>query len=124
MKIVASSFKAEHIHIAEKILGKKLPLGAVIHHVDENTLNNTPGNLVICPDRAYHNLLHARMRAREACGNVEWQKCPYCKQYDDPKNMVEQKRYGERKNTTATLIHVECKRSYMKNYLKSYHKGN
>ena len=77
----------EHIVIAEKILGKPLPLGAEIHHVDENRSNNTPSNLVICQSKAYHKLLHYRMRALKACGHAHWVKCEYCGIYDDPRNM-------------------------------------
>ena len=53
----------EHIHKAEKALGKPLPKGAVVHHM--NCIrhdNETPFNLVICPDQAYHLLLHRRMK--------------------------------------------------------------
>ena|SRR5258706_11727038 len=77
----------EHILVVEKVLGKKLPKGVVIHHVDENRQNNNPNNLVVCPDSAYHNLIHKRQRAYEACGHVDWMKCLYCKQWDDTKNM-------------------------------------
>ena len=77
----------EHILVAEKVLGKPLPLGSEIHHVDENRSNNNKDNLIICEDRAYHFLLHRRKRAYIACGRVDWAICPYCKQYDDPKNM-------------------------------------
>jgi len=48
--------------IAEQALGKPLPKGALVHHADGNALNNDPENLVICPDNAYHNLLHKRLR--------------------------------------------------------------
>lgn len=77
----------EHIVIAERALGRPLPPEAVVHHVDEDRANNAPSNLVICPDRAYHNLLHQRMRARDACGNPNWLRCCRCKTYDDPANL-------------------------------------
>ena len=52
----------EHIVVAERALGKPLPKGAVVHHVDGQQWNNEPSNLVICPDQAYHMLLHRRMK--------------------------------------------------------------
>lgn len=76
-----------HVAIAEQALGKKLPFGAEVHHVDENPSNNEPSNLVVCPDAAYHKLLHQRQRAFDACGNYDWRKCHICKQYDDPANL-------------------------------------
>lgn len=57
-------YKMEHVILAEKALGKSLPKKAVVHHMNENPIDNhTPFNLVICPDQAYHFLLHRRMRA-------------------------------------------------------------
>jgi hypothetical protein len=55
----------QHRLIAEKALGKPLPKGAVVHHIDEDKANNHPSNLVICPDQTYHRLIHARMKAYE-----------------------------------------------------------
>ena len=55
--------KKESRRIAEKALGKPLPKGAEVHHVDGNSENDKPTNLVICPSHAYHMLLHARMRS-------------------------------------------------------------
>ncbi len=52
----------EHHVVAERALGHALPAGAVVHHVDEDTTNNAPNNLVICQDDNYHKLLHARKR--------------------------------------------------------------
>lgn len=79
--------KFDHVAIAEAALGKPLPLGAVVHHWDEDRTNNTPGNLLICPDRAYHNLIHARMRAMAATGDPAKRQCRLCKKYDALDNL-------------------------------------
>src|SRR5690242_4368171 len=50
----------EHVMLAEKALGKQLPRGAQVHHVDGNKQNNAPNNLVVCEDASYHRLLHQR----------------------------------------------------------------
>ena len=78
----------EHVLIAAAALGKTLPQGAHVHHVDGNPLNNRNENLVICPDNAYHQLLHRRERALDACGHADWRKCHLCKRYDAPENLV------------------------------------
>lgn len=78
----------EHILIAEKALGKSLPIKAVIHHVNNNPGDNFPNNLVICQDNAYHKLIHRRTRAFAACGHASWRKCVHCKKYDSPENLT------------------------------------
>ena len=75
----------EHVLIAEKALGKFLPVGAVVHH---HNGTKDSGPLVICQHNAYHRVLHRRKRALDACGHASWRKCKYCKQYADPKNML------------------------------------
>ena len=45
---------------AEKALGKYLPDGAIVHHVDRNKMNDTPTNLVICENNSHHRTIHAR----------------------------------------------------------------
>jgi len=75
-----------HLHRlrAEAALGKPLPKGADVHHVDENKNNNVSRNLVICQDRAYHSLLHFRLRVLRAGGDPNTQKvCSRCKQPKD-----------------------------------------
>lgn len=51
----------EHRMIAAKALGRSLPNGVVIHHMNGvKDDNHTPFNLVICPDQSYHMLLEYR----------------------------------------------------------------
>jgi len=52
----------EHIILAEKALGKKLPKGAIIHHTGEPWDNHGPFKLIVCPNQAYHLLLHRRAK--------------------------------------------------------------
>lgn len=74
----------EHILIAERVLGKPLPPGAQIHHVNQKCDDNRNCNLVICQDQAYHRLLHRRQRALDATGNASWLKCHICKVWAPP----------------------------------------
>ena len=80
----SNGYVFEHLVIAQRALGKPLPVGAVVHHVNGVRHGNHNTNLVICQDQAYHSLLHRRMHALTACGNPHWLRCVYCKQYGDP----------------------------------------
>lgn len=68
-----------HVKVVEKMLGRRLPEGAVIHHVDEDRKNNRNDNLVLCQDQPYHLLIHARARVLAAGGNPRTEKiCSRC----------------------------------------------
>lgn len=71
----------EHIVLAEKALSGPLPPKAQVHHVNEITADNSPGNLVLCEDFAYHMLLHRRTRAFKATGYVDAVKCRFCNKW-------------------------------------------
>lgn len=95
----------EHIFVAEKAFGKKLPKGACVHHVDGNGKNNANNNLVICPSQEYHLLLHRRERSLNATGNPNLAKCNICKQWDSVDNLYVHSR---------SFQHKECVRAYDK----------
>lgn len=99
--------RSEHRQIVEEVLGRKLPSRVEVHHVDGGFLNNAKTNLVVCQDRAYHMLLHRRTRALDECGNANWRKCPFCKKYDDPVDMVSH-------GVNNMKVHASCRQAYYK----------
>ncbi len=52
---------SRHTHriVAEEILGRPLKKGEVVHHIDENKLNNAPSNIQIFASQAEHARHHA-----------------------------------------------------------------
>lgn len=76
---------AEHVMVAEKAIGRRLPRGAHVHHVDGDRRNNINRNLVICQDAEYHQLLHQRTVVVMAGGdpNAELlcRRCDRCKPF-------------------------------------------
>jgi hypothetical protein len=100
-KQIDGKLRFDHVRIAERVLGKPLPKNAVIHHANEIKTDNRHENLVICPGRAYHNLLHVRLDALKECGNPNWKRCGYCKKYDDPETM---------RQFRTRFVHTNCRR--------------
>jgi len=99
----SKGYVMEHILIAEKVLGKYLPINVIVHHINEDKTNNKNDNLVVCQDDNYHRTIHKRMKSLKECGNPNWEKCAYCKQYDDPDNLTHYK-YNQ--------FHKKCRNEY------------
>lgn len=69
----------EHVAVAELALGRRLPDGAVVHHVNGDKGDNRPSNLVVCQDQTYHQLLHRRMDALMEHGDANYRLTHQCK---------------------------------------------
>lgn len=104
--------KLLHRVIAEQALGVKLPRTVIVHHNNEDKLDNRNENLIICQDEAYHQLLHMRKRALEACGNVLWRPCEYCKKHDALENMIGHTRSGVKRKIYTSFFHRICRNAY------------
>lgn len=96
---------AEHVLIMEKIVGVKLPIGAKVHHINEDRSDNRPENIYLCKDEAEHHLVHIKLNAVKNGYPQHYRKCGYCKKHDDPCNM---------KVTGNSYRHAACKREYDK----------
>jgi hypothetical protein len=57
-------FALMHRLIAVRVLGRKLRRDEVVHHIDENPLNNRKSNLLLC-SISYHNWLHRKIQDRK-----------------------------------------------------------
>lgn len=56
-----NGFVFEHVDIMEKMLGRKLAEGEVVHHKDHDKLNNDPSNLVLMTN-GEHTAMHSTGR--------------------------------------------------------------
>jgi hypothetical protein len=50
----------EHRVVAEKMIGRPLKPGEVVHHIDRNKRNNNPSNLMVLPSQRAHIKLHRK----------------------------------------------------------------
>lgn len=52
----------EHRRVAEKVIGRSLRSDEIVHHIDEDSWNNDPSNLLIGITRRQHQHVHAWLR--------------------------------------------------------------
>lgn len=97
----------EHILVCEMALGDFLPPGAVPHHINEIKDDNRPDNLLLCESRAFHNLLHKRMRALKECGHADWLRCKICHAWSSPDDLYVMVQKGE-----TVSYHRACIQDY------------
>ena len=57
----------EHIVVAEKMLGRSLTDSEVVHHIDEDKMNNNPDNLMIFTNNQEHVRFHWASRCEKYC---------------------------------------------------------
>ena len=104
--------KALHVAVVEKVMGRTMPKGSCVHHVDGNILNNSHSNLVVCPSTAYHMLLHVRERIRDAGGNPNTDLlCGVCK-IIKPREAFYRSKHNKSTDRQSTCIN--CQLQYTK----------
>jgi hypothetical protein len=119
-RIGKSRYKMHHVLLAEKALGRPLPFGAKVHHLNGS---KDCGPIVVCENQSYHMLLHRREKALRECGHANWRKCVYCKNYDDTASLFVA---PPDKDNYQMPYHRSCKRYFQKqtrliNQLKNNH---
>lgn len=90
-----------HILLAEQALGRSLPDGAEVHHLDGERGNNEKGNLVICQNRSYHKLLHSRKDVLDRGSNPNTHKWCCYHQKDEPRSVFNKSKKGMMKLQSA-----------------------
>jgi hypothetical protein len=55
-----STYRTEHLLISERVLGRRLRCGEVVHHINGDKLDNRNCNLLLCSN-PYHGYLHQKM---------------------------------------------------------------
>lgn len=104
--------KFVHVLVVEAALGKPLPHGAVVHHVNGVRTDNRPANLVACQNAAYHMHIHARLDALLGCGNPKHRCCRLCGVWAAPESL---------RAKSGAFYHFECWKEYEARYRR--HRG-
>lgn len=90
----------------EEEAGHILPKKSIFHHINGDSLDDDPKNIMVFDNSASHTNYHREERALNACGKKYWRKCIFCKKYGDPKS----KEWHQLSNGNA--YHRFCKSDY------------
>jgi hypothetical protein len=101
----------EHRLIVQDLTGLELTKEQVVHHLDYNSQNNSPSNLVVCPSQSYHMLLHARTDALNRGQNLKTE--GYCGRCG---NIKLRKEFSKNKRMVFGIHNIcnACQASYKK----------
>lgn len=107
--------KLPYVVIVEKVLGKTLPKGAIVHHIDGNNKNNDKSNLCVLQNKRIHNELHRRKKVQDAGGDFRTQKiCTSCKKLQPIKDFCQRRSplYTDGLNNICTTCVKEKSRKW------------
>ena len=64
VKVVAGKgrWKLEHVLVMERIIGRRLAMGEIVHHIDGDRQNNSEDNLYLCRDHAHHQQVERQLK--------------------------------------------------------------
>ena len=74
----SNGYVREHIVIAEQCIGRPLKDGEVIHHINEDKLDNRPENLVVFESHSDHMKYHWMKRNPHKYKGVAFPSAIYC----------------------------------------------
>lgn len=86
-----------------QVWGGQLKKGEIVHHIDEDSLNNDPFNLMVLPNNAAHRFIHMILKAKKESGDPNKRPCKFCTVYDKQENL---RKYG------SGRYHLKCENQY------------
>lgn len=110
--LVDGKYIREHRYLMEKVIGRKLNKGEVVHHIDGNSRNNSISNLALM-ESGEHTRLHVKGKRHKKT------KYPICIKLPIPNNEGEILSILPEYRTYITIVCSGCKKLYWmrKDYL-------